>query len=176
VARAPAALAALAGSEGDLGRRAALVLARLEWPGKPGAAAPVAPLTPEEEGRFVAGRDLFTSACVACHQADGRGKDAMAPTLVGAPLALGPADLPTRILLNGKEGPVGLMPPLGQAFSDEQIASVLTYIRRQWGNTASAVDPAGVRATRARVTGRARPWTHDELQRMLDVQPRQESQ
>ena len=32
------------------------------------------------------------------------------------------------------------MPPLGSALTDEQIAAVLTYIRREWGQTASPVD------------------------------------
>jgi mono/diheme cytochrome c family protein len=31
-----------------------------------------------------------------------------------------------RILLAGKEGAIGLMPPLASALSDEQIAAVLT--------------------------------------------------
>ena len=39
-----------------------------------------------------------------------------------------------RILINGKEGPVGLMPPLGTTLSDDQIAGVLTFVRRSWGN------------------------------------------
>jgi mono/diheme cytochrome c family protein len=33
------------------------------------------------------------------------------------------------------------MPPLGTTFSDDQIAGVLTFVRRSWGNQASAVDP-----------------------------------
>ena len=43
--REPAALSALAASGGDLGTAGHGVLARVEWPGKPGAAAPIAPLT-----------------------------------------------------------------------------------------------------------------------------------
>ena len=35
---------------------------------------------------------------------------------------------------------MGLMPPLGGALNDEQIASVLTYIRREWGNTGAPVE------------------------------------
>ena len=68
-----------------------------------------------------------------------------------------------RILVHGKEGPVGLMPPLGQAFNDDQIAEVLTYIRRAWGNTGDAVDPSAVRDVRAATQGRTRPWTNEEL-------------
>ena len=83
--------------------------------------------------------------------------------LIGSPLALGPAEIPARILLNGKEGPIGLMPPVGQVFSDAQIAAVLTYIRREWGQTGSPVDEATVKSVRALTADRTRPWTNDEL-------------
>jgi mono/diheme cytochrome c family protein len=72
-----------------------------------------------------------------------------------------------RILLNGKEGAIGLMPPIGSAISDEQIASVLTYIRREWGQTGTPVDPQTVKAVRAVTAGRTRPWTDDELMALV---------
>ena len=68
-----------------------------------------------------------------------------------------------RILLHGKEGPVGLMPPVGQIFTDEQIAAVLTYVRREWGQAGAPVDPAAVTAVRAATKDRTRPWTDAEL-------------
>jgi mono/diheme cytochrome c family protein len=68
-----------------------------------------------------------------------------------------------RILMNGKEGSTGLMPPLGSVLTDEQIAAVLTYLRREWGHTASPVDVRTVTETRALTTGRSRPWTDAEL-------------
>ena len=49
----------------------------------------------------------------ACHQPDGRGQERLAPRLIDSTLTLAPAEIPARILLNGKEGPVGLMPPVG---------------------------------------------------------------
>jgi mono/diheme cytochrome c family protein len=55
------------------------------------------------------------------------------------------------------------MPPVGQVFTDDQIAAVLTYIRREWGQNGSPVLPANVKATRALTAGRSRPWTNDEL-------------
>ena len=55
------------------------------------------------------------------------------------------------------------MPPLGTTLTDEQIAGVLTYVRRQWGNEASAIHPEMVKETRAATNGRTRPWTQDEL-------------
>jgi len=166
--REPALVALAADDAGDLGRRATALLARLEWPAKPGAAAPVAPLTVDEEKRFEAGQEIYTNICRACHQPDGRGQDKVAPPLVGSAFALAalPA-IPARILMNGKEGPVGLMPPLGAALSDDQIAAVLTYVRREWGHTASPVAPTMVRAARAEVAGRTRPWTNDELTALM---------
>ena len=55
------------------------------------------------------------------------------------------------------------MPPLGAGLTDEQIASVLTYIRREWGHGGSAIDPALVAETRAATRARTGPWTPDEL-------------
>jgi mono/diheme cytochrome c family protein len=159
----PQAFSALAVRGGELGERAAKVLARVEWPGKPGAAAPVRALTAEEQKRFDAGQEVYRNVCQACHQPDGRGMEKLAPSLVGSPFALGPAEIPVRILLNGKEGQVGLMPPVGQVFTDEQIASVLTYVRREWGQEGEPVDPAAVQAVRTATAGRSRPWTDAEL-------------
>jgi hypothetical protein len=55
------------------------------------------------------------------------------------------------------------MPPLGAALNDEQIASVLTYVRREWGNTAAPVAPDDVAETRGLTKTRTRPWTDAEL-------------
>jgi len=171
LSREPAAFTALASAPGDLQARATNVLARIEWPGKPGAASPVTPLTAAELQRFDAGREVYRNVCQACHQPDGRGLERVAPALVDSALALAPAEITSRILLNGKQGPVGLMPPIGSTLDDEQIASVLTYIRREWGQTGDPVDAATVKATRAETASRTRPWTHDELLAMLPARP-----
>ena len=115
-----------------------------------------APLTPEEQARFAAGRELYRNICQGCHQPDGRGQDRIAPTLVGSALALAPPDIPARVLLHGKEGPIGLMPPVGTTLQDEQIAAVLTYVRREWGQSASPVDAESVK-TGARGQRRSDP-------------------
>jgi mono/diheme cytochrome c family protein/glucose/arabinose dehydrogenase len=142
------------------------VIAKLEWAGKP-APPPVTavPLTPEQQQRYDAGAEIYKSICVGCHQPDGRGKEKIAPSLVESRYVTGfDASAPARILLAGKEGPIGLMPPLGGSLSDEQIASVLTYIRREWGHTASPVAPDDVREIRGLTKTRTRPWTDQELQ------------
>ena len=69
-----------------------------------------------------------------------------------------------RILLGGKEGQVGLMPPVGGSLTDDQIAAALTYVRRAWGHTATPVDPLTVMELRGLTKARTRPWTDQELQ------------
>ena len=167
----PVSFTALAAKGGELGGRVEKLLARVEWPGKPGASAPVEPLTPEQQQRFNAGLEVYRNVCQACHQPDGRGMDKIAPPLVGSAYALGPAEVPVRILLHGKEGSVGLMPPVGQIFTDEQIAAVVTYVRREWGQAGAPVEPAAVNAVRAATKDRTRPWTDSELSALLPKEP-----
>jgi mono/diheme cytochrome c family protein len=167
VVREPAGFSALAGGSGDLATRAANVLARLEWPGKPGAANPMTPLSAADQQRFEAGREVYRNICQACHQSDGQGLPRVAPSLVGSALALAPAEVTVRVLLNGKEGRVGLMPPIGSTLTDDQIAGVLTYVRREWGQSGDPVDPATVQTVRAQTATRTRPWTDDELLTMI---------
>ena len=170
--REPAISALASSNTGDLPSRAGAVIARLEWPGKPGAAAAATPLTPAEQARFDAGRVVYQTLCQACHQPNGRGLEKVAPPLIGSEFALAStASIPIRIVLNGKEGTVALMPPLGAGLSDEQIAAVLTYIRREWGHTASPIDPVAVTQTRKETARRTRPWTNDELSKLLRDQP-----
>jgi mono/diheme cytochrome c family protein len=157
-----------AANAGEFSSRATALVARLEWPGKPGMAAPVAALSAAEQARFEAGRTVYQTLCQACHQPNGRGMEKLAPSLIGSEFALASTPtIPIRIVLNGKEGSVGLMPPLGGALTDEQVAAALTYIRREWGHTASPIDPALVAQTRRETAGRTRPWTTEELTRML---------
>ncbi len=164
--REPTALLALASSGGQTGERAEGLLARVTWPGRAaqaGQAPAAAPLTAEQQKQFSAGEGVYNSLCVACHQADGRGMENMAPGLVGSPFVVGNPEIAARILLHGKEGKVGLMPPLGSTLSDEQVAAVLTYTRRSWGHGAAPVDAASVAATRKATADRTRPWTEAEL-------------
>jgi mono/diheme cytochrome c family protein len=165
LSREPSTFSALAQGSSDLATRATAVLARMTWPGKApeaGAPPPAAPLTAEQQKLYETGQTLFNSLCMACHGDDGKGRE-LGPALIGSQFALAPPPVPIRILLQGKEGTVGLMPPLGATLTDDQIAGALTYVRRQWGNAASAVDPNTVKEVRAATASRTRPWTNDEL-------------
>jgi mono/diheme cytochrome c family protein len=76
-----------------------------------------------------------------------------------------------RVLLNGKEGATGLMPPLGTMLNDADVAAVLTYIRREWGQAASPIEPDLVAGVRALTANRPRPWTSDELLSLAPAAP-----
>jgi len=163
----PLKLTAIKDPKNGLTPLAVKVANRLTWPGKPAPpVADVVPLTPEQQKRYAQGQEIYNNLCVACHQPDGQGREKIAPSLVNSRYVVADAGVSARIVLSGKEGPVGLMPPLGASLSDEQIAGVLTYIRREWGHTASAVAPADVKEVRGMTASRNRPWTEDEISRM----------
>jgi mono/diheme cytochrome c family protein len=161
---------ALAGLQGQKALPA--VLARIAWPGKPGAPAQpkIAPLNAAQTALFEKGKVTFNTLCAGCHQPHGFGLDGLAPPLVDSEWVLGKPDALVRIISHGLGGPIKVsgrtwdltMPPLPQ-LSDEDIAGVLTYIRREWEHTAGPVDPKFVHDTRAQDAGRTTGWTADEL-------------
>lgn len=146
--------------------------ARIAWPGKPGAPEPpkVVPFTPAQTALAEKGRTIYSTLCAACHQPHGFGLDGLAPPLVDSEWLVGKADIPARIILHGMAGPVKVgartwnmaMPPLPH-LTDEDVAGVLTYLRREWEHTASAVEPAEVADLRANFKDRVLPWTAAEL-------------
>ncbi len=157
------ALIGVAAEKGEIGDRAAKVMARIGWPGKPGLAPAAAALSAADQARFSAGQEIYRNLCEGCHGADGREQPGATPNIAGAPGVVGNPGIPIRVLLHGKEGPIGLMPAHGDTLDDAGIAAVLTYIRRAWGQTGAPIDPAAVQQVRAATAGRTRAWTPEEL-------------
>jgi len=58
------------------------------------------------------------------------------------------------------------MPPIGATLTNDQIASVLTYVRREWGQAGDPVEPGTIETVRAQTATRTQPWTDDELLKM----------
>jgi mono/diheme cytochrome c family protein len=101
------------------------------------------------------GSQLYKKYCLACHQATGKGIRNMFPPLTGNEKITGPPAELIKIVLFGLEGPIIVngreynqpMPP--QAYlTDSQIAEILTFIRKSWGNDASPITSANVKKIR----------------------------
>jgi mono/diheme cytochrome c family protein len=148
------------------------VTARLAWVGKPGAPAQpkVVALTKSQQVLLEKGKVTYANLCAACHQPHGYGLDGLAPPLVDSDWVLGKPDVTAKIVLNGLGGPIKVgnrtwdltMPPMGM-LSDEEVAGVLTYIRREWEHNGSPVDPKFVADIRKQSADHPNSWTSDEL-------------
>lgn len=172
----PSGFSTLAKSQSkETANRLEKLSALVTWPGKPGYIAPpkVTPLTGEQEKQFAAGKDLFAASCSACHQLTGLGMEGLAPPLADSEWVLGPPEKIARIILHGLRGKIEVkgksyemeMPSLA-VFDDEQIASLLTYIRRDWEHGASPVDAALVKKVRDATSERNEAWTEGELSKV----------
>ena len=104
------------------------------------------------------GSKVYATVCAACHQSDGLGVQRMNPPLVKTKWVLGDKKALAKIVINGlKGGEIEIdgddfhnpMPPQGAQLDDQQIADVLTFVRNNFGNKASAVTVAEVKAARA---------------------------
>ena len=90
-----------------------------------------------------------TGACVACHQADGKGNaGAGILPLAGSKFANTSKENVIAILLNGRKN--SAMNSFATQLNDIEIAAVTTYVRNTWGNAATDfAAPADVKAARA---------------------------
>ena len=125
---------------------------------------------------FFKGREIYEREgyCATCHQIDGKGLSASGfPPLAGTKWALGSEDRIIKLTLKGLMGPIEVlgkkypgqvpMTPYGGLLNDEEIASVLTYVRNSFGNVASVITPEKVKAVRALTDGKSGFYSPDEL-------------
>jgi mono/diheme cytochrome c family protein len=135
----------------------------------------------------MSGSGIFTSLCVTCHGPGGKGiavagtSSLAAPPLPESKRINGDKSLLVKILLHGLSGPIdgkdypSVMPSLG-ANSDEWVASVVNYVRYEFGNAGRRfrrptdtispfVSPAEVALIRTQTASRTDAWTLDELEK-----------
>ena len=102
------------------------------------------------------GEKIFKKYCISCHQADGGGVPNLNPPLIKTPYVLGDKKKLIKIILHGLNENIEIkgeffsnpMPELS-ILKDQEIADVLTYVRSSFGNKASAVTAAEVKAARS---------------------------
>ena len=162
LAAEPAMISRLASGSDALAEPSKKLLALITWPGRPAPPA-LPPRNASEEALFKQGQAIYVEQCSGCHQIEGQGQATVAPALAGSKRVAANGDVPVRILTNGLEGKIGLMPPLGGAMSDEEVAAVLTYVRQSFGNRAAPVPPAAVKEWRLAFAHRTTPWSEKDI-------------
>lgn len=112
--------------------------------------------------------------CMTCHQPDGNGLSSSGfPSLVGTKWIQGNDERLIKLVLKGLRGPLEIdgkkytgqvpMTPFAGLLSDEEVASVLTYVRNSFGNKAPVISPAQVKKVRDAITGKKDFYTAQEL-------------
>jgi mono/diheme cytochrome c family protein len=133
-----------------------------------GAAPLTLPAQPPRTGAQV------YATCAACHMPTGLGLPNAFPPLAGSEWVTGRIEVPIALVLHGMQGEVtvkgakynSVMTPWGAMFSDQEVANVVTYIRSQWGNRASAATAADVARVRAATRSQKAPLTAAEVKKL----------
>ena len=102
---------------------------------KQAAAQAVADMTSKEFNReqlVEMGQTVYTTYCMACHQANGQGLPPTFPALAGSKVANGPIEGQLDVVLHGRKGTA--MAAFGTQLSPVDIAAVITYERNSFGN------------------------------------------
>lgn len=102
------------------------------------------------------GAVVYIANCSSCHQTDGRGVPGAFPPLAKNPAVAGNPVAVIAIVKNGLEGRIvvngetysGIMPRWNGLLSDEQLASVVSYIRSSWKNHSPGVSVSDVQAVK----------------------------
>jgi mono/diheme cytochrome c family protein len=103
-----------------------------------------------------AGGKIYNGYCLTCHGVDGKGQVPFLPPLAGNPVVMDndPSSL-INLVLNGAQTIVAKgmpdsyrMPQYRVQLTDDEIASVVSFVRNSWGNGAPAVAADAVKKLR----------------------------
>ncbi|NKI27020.1 c-type cytochrome [Arenibacter sp. 6A1] len=123
------------------------------------------------KGAAIYAREGF---CITCHQPNGKGLESSGfPPLDGSEWVTGSQERLIKLTLKGMMGPIEVkgkkypgqvpMTPFGGMLNDEEMASVLTYVRNTFGNKASAIAPEKVKEIRAQIKDKEGFYSAEEL-------------
>ncbi|WP_339904090.1 c-type cytochrome [uncultured Cyclobacterium sp.] len=111
-----------------------------------------------DKGQLPEGKKVYNTYCSPCHQRDGKGAKGRIPELSNTDWVTGDKSRLIEIVLNGLEGEIEVneelydnIMPAHQFLTDEQISKVLTFIRQNFDNNASAVSKEEVAKIRAKI-------------------------
>lgn len=101
------------------------------------------------------GKETYDTFCIACHQADGKGQIGVNPPLVGSDWVKGDKSKFIKTVLQGLAEPIEVngvkynnAMPAFDYIEDAELASLLTFVRNKFGETADSVTVAEVKSVR----------------------------
>ncbi|SMO69883.1 PQQ-dependent sugar dehydrogenase [Fodinibius sediminis] len=108
-----------------------------------------------QKEKIAGGEQVYRTYCASCHQQNGEGTDRY-PPLAGTDWVTGDKERLIGVILNGLEGSIEVngqmynnVMPQHSFLSDDEVAQVLTYIRKSFGNNARAVSVEEVKKIRS---------------------------
>ncbi len=127
------------------------------------------------DGSYARGEGVYAGYCATCHGQNGEGLPATAPPLLQSQWVLQDEGRLVKLVLDGITGPISVhgtpyaapdmaveMPGVrDMAFTDQQLADVLTYVRNAWGNQSGGISTSLVSSIRR--LPRSKPWTSKTL-------------
>lgn len=135
-------------------------------------------LSKKDGQRYIKGAEVYEREghCGTCHQANGAGLPAAQfPPINGSEWVTGDPELLIKLSLKGLVGPItvkgqkypGVVPmtPFEHLLNDEELASVLTYVRNSFGNKASPIQPQQVAKVRAAIKSQKLMYAPELLQK-----------
>ena len=133
--------------------------------------APAAIPAPAAGDSADAGKAGYMTICIACHQPTGMGLPGVFPSLVKSEYVNGSAERFTAMVLKGINPPFKykdatyMVPMIAQeaVLADDKIASILTFVRSSFENSAPPVTTEFVAGVRKKFLDRKAPWTEAEL-------------
>ncbi|MCB0629118.1 MAG: discoidin domain-containing protein [Lewinella sp.] len=132
----------------------------------------------QEQALVDAGAKIFSSLCATCHGPLGAGTpvgegELMAPSFIGSDRVQAHPDYFINILLHGLTGDIEgqsytgiIMAPMGDQ-SDEWVASVASFVRANFENEASVIQPEEVTRVRQETASRKKPYAYEELMELV---------
>jgi mono/diheme cytochrome c family protein len=98
------------------------------------------------DDKLAMGERLYIIHCASCHRPDGEGIPELVPPISHSEWVTGDKGRLIQVLLQGLSEPITVrgetyeqeMPPFS-VLSDEELASIITYIRQNFGNNAGAI-------------------------------------
>lgn len=106
--------------------------------------------------KIAAGGKLYNTYCATCHQTNGKGDGTRFPPLESSEYVKGDKKQLIDIVLNGLSGPITVkgvgyneVMPANAYLSDEQISLILTYVRANFKNNLTGIQPGEVARVRA---------------------------